>query len=54
MKDYETLYYDMVFKYKNLKKENEYLKQEIELLKKYQKDKDLKYLIIKEVVRKRK
>lgn len=51
MKDYEQLYYDLYFKYRNLIKENKELKQEIDLLKKYSKNGDLKEIIIKEIVR---
>lgn len=54
MKDYEQLYYDLLYKYKKIKKENEDLKEEIRLLKKYQQNGDLKDIIIKEIIRRNK
>lgn len=51
MRDYEQLYYDLYFRYRNLIKENKELKQEIDLLKKYTKNGDLKEIIIKEILR---
>lgn len=40
MKDYETLYYEVYFKYKNLLKEKECLEQELEIIKKINKSKN--------------
>lgn len=54
MKDYEQLYYELAFKNRNLIKENKQLKQEIELLKKYQNQGDIKDIIIKEIIRRKK
>ena len=50
MKDYETKYYDLLYKYKKVKKENYNLKEEIELIKKLQK-KDLIDIIVKEIIK---
>jgi hypothetical protein len=51
MKDYEQLYYDVLYKNKKLEKENKKLKEEILLFKKYNKTSNLKEIIIKEIVR---
>lgn len=51
MRDYEQLYYDIYFKYKQIKKENNQLKEELNLLKKHSKNGDVKSIIIKEVIR---
>lgn len=51
MKDYEQLYYDMYFKNRRLQKKVKTLEEEIALLKKYQKNGDVKEIIIKEVIR---
>jgi hypothetical protein len=50
MKDYETAYYEIYYKYRKLLQKNKELEQEIELFKKYSKG-DLKEIIIKEIVR---
>ena len=50
MKDYETMYFDLLYKYKKAKKENYNLKQEIEIIKKTQ-NKQLVSLIIKELTK---
>lgn len=51
MKDYEQLYYDTLYKNKQLEKEITKLKEEIYLLKKYNKNNNLKEIIINEIVR---
>jgi len=51
MKDYEQLYYDTLYKNKQLEKEITKLKEEIELLKKYSKSGNVKQIIINEIVR---
>lgn len=51
MEDYETLYYDLLYKNKQLEKENKKLKEEIELLKKYSKSGNVKQIIINEIIR---
>lgn len=51
MEDYETLYYDLLYKNKQLEKENKKLKEEIELLKKYSKNGNIKQIIINEIIR---
>ena len=53
MKDYEQLYYDILYKYKKILKENKELKDEVELLKKYQKNGDIKDIIINEIIRRK-
>lgn len=52
MKDYEQLYYDILYKYKKLLKKNKELEEEIELFKKHTNG-DLKDIIIKEVIRRK-
>lgn len=54
MKDYEQLYYDLLYKNKKLIQENKELKEEVRLLKKYQQNGDLKDIIIKEIIRRNK
>ena len=54
MKDYEQLYYDLLYKYKKVLCENEELEEEIRLLKKHQKNGNLKDIIIKEIIRRNK
>lgn len=51
MKDYEQLYYDILYETKKLRRENIILKQEIDLYKNLIKNKDLKKLIVKEIIR---
>lgn len=51
MKDYEQLYYDILYETKKLRRENIILKQEIDLYKNLIKNKDLKKYIIKEIIR---
>lgn len=51
MKDYEQLYYDILYEIKKLRRENIILKQEIELYKNLIKNKDLKKFIVKEIIR---
>lgn len=51
MKDYEQLYYDELYKNKELIQKIKKLEEENKLLKKYQKNGDLKAIIIKEIVR---
>lgn len=51
MKDYEQLYYDELYKNKELIQKIKKLEEENKLLKKYQKNGDLKEIIIKEIVR---
>ena len=53
MKDYEQLYYDILYKYKKLLKKNKELEEEIELFKKHANG-DLKDIIIKEIIRRNK
>lgn len=52
MKDYEQLYYDILYKYKKLLKKNKELEEEIELFKKHANG-DLKDIIIKEIIRRK-
>ena len=51
MKDYESLYYDLLYENKKLKETIKELKEEIELLKKYSNNGDLKEIIIKEILK---
>lgn len=51
MKDYEQLYYDEIYKNKELIQKIKELEEEIKLLKKYSNNSDLKEIIIKEIVR---
>ena len=51
MKDYEQLYYDELYKNKELQKKIKELKEENRLLKKYSKCSDVKELIIKEIIK---
>lgn len=51
MKDYEQLYYDILYEIKKLRRENIILKQEIDLYKNLIKSKDLKKYIVKEIIR---
>lgn len=51
MKDYEQLYYDILYETKKLRRENIILKQEIDLYKNLIKNKDLKKYIVKEIIR---
>ncbi|MEE3344593.1 MAG: hypothetical protein VZS44_10905 [Bacilli bacterium] len=51
MRDYEQLYYDTYFKNKQLQKKIKELEQELNILKKYSKNGDVKSIIIKEVIR---
>lgn len=53
MKDYEQLYYDTLYKNKQLEKEITKLKEEIYLLKKYSKKGELKDIIFKELIERR-
>ena len=52
MKDYETAYYELYYKYRKLLEENKKLEEEIELLKKYKED-NVKDIIIKEMCRRK-
>lgn len=54
MKDYETLYYDLLYENKKLKNIIKELKEENDLLKKYSYKGDLKGIIIKEIINRRK
>lgn len=54
MKDYEQLYYDLLYKYKNLLQINKELEEELELLKKYSKNGNIKEIVIKEIIRRNK
>lgn len=54
MKDYETLYYEIYYKYRKLLQKNKQLEEENRLLKKYQKNGDVKDIIIKEIIRRNK
>lgn len=49
--NYEELYYDLLYKNKKLLQENKELKEEIEILKRYSKNGDLKEIIIQEIKR---
>ena len=49
MKDYEQLYYDSQYEIKNLKYQIELLEQQIELYKLFQKDNNIKQIIIKDL-----
>ena len=53
MKDYEQLYYDLLYENKKLIKKVKELEEELSLLKKYQNNGNLKEIIIKEIVRRK-
>jgi len=48
MKDYEQLYFDALYEIRKLKQEIELLKQQLEIYKFIQKDKNIKSIIIKD------
>ena len=54
MKDYEQLYYDLLYENRKLIQKNKELEEEINMLKKYQKNGYLKDIIIKEICRRNK
>jgi len=49
-KDYEQLYYDSLYKIKKLKKENAVLKEEISILKKLNKNGELKMILARLII----
>lgn len=53
MKDYETAYYGIYYKYRKLLQKNKQLEEENRLLKKYQKNGDVKDIIINEIIRRK-
>lgn len=53
MKDYETAYYEIYYKYRKLLQKNKQLEEENRLLKKYQKNGDVKDIIINEIIRRK-
>ena len=46
MKDYEQLYYDVLYKIKQLENQNKLLEQELNIYKSLQKNKDLKKVVV--------
>ena len=51
MKDYEQLYYDELYKNKKLIQKCKELEEELELLKKYSKNGDVKKIIIYDLIK---
>lgn len=51
MKDYEQLYYDAIYEIKKLKNKIDILEQEIEIYKNIQINKDVKSLIINDLMK---
>lgn len=45
-KDYEQLYYDALYEIKQLENQNKLLEQELDIYKSFQKNKDLKKVIV--------
>lgn len=54
MKDYEQLYYDALYKIKQLKSKNELLEEELDIYKSMQTNKDLKKVIVESILKYRK
>ena len=46
MKEYEQLYYDALYEIKQLENQNKLLEQELDIYKSFQKNKDLKKVIV--------
>ena len=46
MKDYEQLYYDALYEIRQLENQNKLLEQELDIYKSFQKNKDLKKVIV--------
>ena len=51
MKDYEQLYYNTLYELKQIKKEKYLLEQEFEMYRSIQKNKDLKKVIVEEMLK---
>lgn len=51
MKDYEQMYYDLLYKHKQVLKKIENLEQEIEIYKSLQNNKNIKEIIIKDFIK---
>lgn len=51
MKDYEQLYFDALYKIKNLEKENKIIKQELEMYKIFSTKKELKQIITDDLIK---
>lgn len=51
MKDYDQLYYDSLYKIKKLENKIKLLEQEIEIYKLFQKDKNVKEILIKDFIK---
>ena len=51
MKDYEQLYYDVLYKIKQLENQNKLLEQELDIYKSLQKNKNLKKVIVEMLIK---
>ena len=51
MKDYEQMYYDLLYEHKQVLKKIENLEQEIEIYKSLQNNKNIKEIIIKDFIK---
>ena len=51
MKDYEQMYYDLLYEYKQVLKKIKKLEQEIEIYKSLQNNKNIKEIIIKDFIK---
>ena len=51
MKDYEQLYYDALYKIKQLENQNKLLEQELNIYKSLQKNKNLKKVIVEMLIK---
>lgn len=51
MKDYEQLYYDALYKIKQLENQNKLLEQELDIYKSLQKNKNLKKVIVEMLIK---
>lgn len=51
MKDYEQMYYDLLYEYQKTIKKNKQMEQEIEIYKSMQKNKNLKKVIVEMIIK---
>lgn len=51
MKDYEQMYYDLLYEYQKTIKKIKQMEQEIEIYKSMQKNKDLKKVIVEMIIK---
>ena len=51
MKDYEQLYYDVLYEIKKLENKNKLLEQELNIYKSLQKNKDLKKVVVEMLIK---